>query len=66
MLRMSPQLRDKRLNILVTADEQRMLRELADRKGITPSDYVRLFIRSDHAATFSVQPVSKPRARKRK
>jgi hypothetical protein len=61
---MSPQLRNKRLNILVTVDEQRMLRELADRRGVTPSDYVRLFVREQHAATFSEQ--SAPPAPKRR
>jgi hypothetical protein len=62
---MSSPLRTRRLNILITVDEQRMVRELAGRKGVTPSDYVRLSIRADHLAVFGEQP-TKPAGRKTK
>lgn len=41
-----------------------MLQTLADRQGITASDFIRLFIRQQHEATLE-QP-TKPKAQKRK
>ncbi len=35
-----------------TAHEISMLRELAEEKGVTASDIVRLLVRADHAAIF--------------
>jgi hypothetical protein len=61
---MAPIAREKRLNILVTEAEQQMLQALADRDGITASDYVRMFIRRAHAEAFGEQP-TKPRKAKR-
>jgi len=40
--------RPNQLKILVSDDELRMLRELAERDGVTASDYVRLFIREEY------------------
>jgi hypothetical protein len=37
--------RDKRLNVLVSADELDMLQALAEKAGVTASDWVRLRIR---------------------
>jgi hypothetical protein len=37
--------RDKRLHMLLSQDEWAQLQELADRAGITPSDWIRLRIR---------------------
>lgn len=37
--------RDKRLNVLVSAEELEKLQALADKAGITASDWVRLRIR---------------------
>ena len=62
---MAPLNRDKRINLHATADEQEMLRKLADRDGVSMSDYVRQLIRRTHAEVFGEQP-AKPKARKRK
>lgn len=37
--------RDKRLNVLVSAEELEMLQAIADKAGITSSDWIRLRIR---------------------
>lgn len=61
---MSPIARDKRLNILVTSEEHEMLQTLADREGITASDYVRLFIRKAYAESLGSEPKGDKRRRK--
>ena len=65
---MSPLERSKRINLHATAQEQDMLRALADRDGLSMSDYLRQLIRRQHAATFGEQPATstKTRTRKRK
>ncbi len=40
--------REIQFKMLLTASEQAMLRELADRKGLTASDYLRTMIREQH------------------
>jgi hypothetical protein len=37
--------RDKRLNVLMSVDELEMLQALADKAGITSSDWIRMRIR---------------------
>jgi len=54
---------DKRLSILVTTDERRMLGALAERQGLSESDVVRQLLRREHAAVFGEAPL-KPPARK--
>ncbi len=62
---MAPKRFEKRLNILVTDDEHRMIGELARRDGMTPSDVVRQFIRRRHAEVFGEQPAKPTKPRKR-
>jgi hypothetical protein len=45
---MAPE-RPNQFKILLSDDELDMLRELAERDGVTASDYVRLFIRKEAA-----------------
>ena len=63
---MAPLERTKRINLHATEAEQEMLRELAERDGVSMSDYIRQHIRRSHAEVFGAQPVAKPKARKRK
>ena len=57
---MAPTERDKSLRVRVSADELRMVQELADDQGISASDFVRLFIRKAHAAR-TPRPPAKPK-----
>jgi uncharacterized protein (DUF1778 family) len=52
--------RPKRLNVRITHEEWSMLEALADREGMSASDYVRQFIRRAHATAFGDRP-QKPR-----
>jgi hypothetical protein len=45
--------------MLISDDEWRMLQELADGSGVTASDFVRQFIRREHAAKFGEKPKKK-------
>lgn len=42
---MAPLQRDQLFQLRMTTEEKRMLQELADRAGVTPSDWVRLQVR---------------------
>lgn len=42
--------RDKRLNVLMSVEELEMLQALADKAGITSSDWIRMRIREAHEA----------------
>lgn len=53
--------RDKRLHMLLSQDEWAALQALADRDGITASDWVRQRIR-EHAATLEQKPRKKRKA----
>ena len=53
--------RDIQLKIMVSADERRMLDELAERSGLTASDVIRQFIRREHAATSPATTTRKPK-----
>ncbi len=44
--------RTNRLSMLISDEEQRMLKELADADGVTASDFIRLFIRRAHTEKF--------------
>lgn len=44
--------RTRSFRVLVSEEEQAMLRALAERDGVTASDYVRMFIRRDYAEKF--------------
>jgi hypothetical protein len=57
--------RENRVNLLVTSDERAMLRTLADRAGVTMSDYLRLYIRREYAA-LEQQPAKPSKKPKRK
>jgi len=48
--------RDRRLSIRIADEEWAMLRALAERDGISASDYVRMFIRKDYAEKFGDKP----------
>jgi len=54
--------RDRRLSLLISSDEYRMLQEICEREGLTASDVVRQFIRRRHAELV----VEQPRGEKRK
>ncbi len=56
---MAPTERSRQLHVMVSADEERMLRELADLAGLTASDIVRTLIRQEHAA--KVGPPKRPK-----
>jgi hypothetical protein len=45
---MAPE-RPNQFKILLSDEELKMLRELAERDGLTASDYVRLFVRKESA-----------------
>lgn len=45
--------RDSGFRIRLTAEELRMLHELAEKEGISAADVLRLYIRRAHAAAFS-------------
>ena len=51
--------RDRVFRARMSSDEIAMLRELADKRGVTASDYIRLTIRELHAVTFDGRPPSK-------
>lgn len=54
--KMSPVKRQNRVNMLVSDEELAMLRELADREGLTLSDWMRQAIRKAHVETFDGRP----------
>jgi hypothetical protein len=56
---MAPIERSLQLKIMVSADEKRMLAELADSEGVTASDLVRLFIRRSYAETIGAKKTKK-------
>jgi hypothetical protein len=58
---MSPVKRDQQLRIRASADEIRMLKELADAKGLSASDVVRALIRDEHEREFSMQKIEPSR-----
>ena len=47
--------RNRRLSMLISDEEHEKLQALADREGVTASDYVRLFIRREHATSFGAE-----------
>lgn len=55
--------RDIRLSVKIAAEERAMLQALADRDGISVSDYVRLFIRREYA---EMRPAAKPGGKPRR
>jgi uncharacterized protein (DUF1778 family) len=56
--------REKRINVRATGEEAEMLAKLADREGVSQSDYIRLFIRRAYAEAFG-SPDPKPKRPKR-
>ena len=57
--------RDRRLSIRIANEEWEMLHALAEREGISASDYIRLFIRRTHAQTIeTAKPAKKPKRKK--
>ena len=48
--------RPRRLSIRIADDEWTMLYALAEADGITASDYIRLFIRREHAKKLRAAP----------
>jgi hypothetical protein len=50
--------------VRMSDEEISMLRALAERKGVTASDFVRLFVRDAFAATFGDKPPKKPKPKK--
>lgn len=56
--------RPRRLSIRIADDEWTMLYALAEAEGITASDYIRLFIRREHASRFRAAKVKTPRSKR--
>lgn len=54
--------RDKRVQMLFSQEEWAMLQELAERGGVSASDWVRLRVRESHAA---LPAPATPKKRKR-
>lgn len=48
--------RDKNLNVRMSAEEAEMLLALAEKDGVSQSDFVRLFIRRAYAEAFGDRP----------
>jgi hypothetical protein len=57
-----PIARGRKFTIRVTDEELSMLEALANADGVTSSDYVRQFVRREHAARF--ETVQRPRVRR--
>jgi hypothetical protein len=53
--------RDRRLSIRIAEDEWQMLHALAEKEGVSASDYVRLFIRRTHADVFGTTKPRRPK-----
>ena len=53
--------RDRRLSIRIAEEEWTMLHALAEREGVSASDYIRLFIRRTHAETLGSAKPKKPK-----
>ena len=51
--------RDQQFRIRMTAEEMRMLKELARRLGLTASDVARQLVRREHAAVFGAAPTKR-------
>lgn len=56
--------RPRRLSIRIADDEWTMLYALAETEGITASDYIRLFIRREHAVRFGAPKAKPPRPKR--
>ena len=56
--------REKRINIRVSEQEAQMLAELAEREGVSQSDYLRLYIRRAHAEAFGSIPGTKAKRKR--
>ena len=57
--------RKRRLSLLISDDEHRLLQEVAEERGLTASDVVRQFIRAEHARLFGEAKRQEKRRRKR-
>lgn len=58
--------RTRRINVLVTDEELEMLRKLADSKGVTISDYIRLGARDAYAKLTETTVTTSPRPKRKK
>lgn len=61
---MAPELKSEVFMIRMGATEASMLRELAEKSGLTRTDVVRQLIRREHGALFATE--AKPKRPKRK
>ncbi len=52
--------RDIRLSMLISAEEQAMLKMLADKEGLSVSDWVRQTVRAEYVAGFGAKRPKKP------
>jgi hypothetical protein len=59
---MAPATRDRQFRIRLDETELAMLHALAERDGISASDFVRQFVRRSYAATFGEKPPKKPKS----
>lgn len=53
--------RDRRLSIRIAEEEWQMLKALAEREGLSASDFVRVFIRRAYA---ELEPIPKPKRKR--
>lgn len=51
--------RTRNLRVLVNDDEKKMVRELAEKHGLTMADYLRQLIRREHRKVFPAHPGKK-------
>ena len=63
---MAERQRDLNLNVRVTEDEARMVKALAEHRGLSISDVIRQDIRAAFAAAFPPKPAGAPAAKRRK
>jgi uncharacterized protein (DUF1778 family) len=53
--------RPERINVRASSAEVQMLRALAERDGLSGSDFLRLYIRRAYAVAFGEEPASRDR-----
>ena len=58
--------RPRALTVRMAENEVAMLKELADRDGVSVSDYIRLFVRRSHTEAFgAAKPAMKPKPKRK-
>jgi len=58
---MAPIERERSLRVRISDEELAMLQALADQRGVTVSDYIRLTARETYRSEFGDKPTKKPK-----